>query len=95
MPKQWFGRVGVALSLVQVIYSYRRSRLPRKGRALQLLPRILLLTWQMFRPFPQRSEPWFVGGQMLGLALTILARTDCPHPLDGRAPRAWRGGIAA
>jgi hypothetical protein len=74
MPKQWLGRVSVALSLVRAIYSYRRSQLPQRVRALQLLTRILLLTRQMFRPSPRSSEAWFVGGQMLGLALTILER---------------------
>ena len=72
MPKQWLGRVSVALSLVRAIYSYRRSQLPQRLRALQLLPRILWLTQQMLRPSPLSSEAWFVGGPMLGLALTIL-----------------------
>jgi hypothetical protein len=52
MPKQWLGRVSVALSLVRAIYSYRRSQLPQRLRALQLLPRILWLTRRMFRPSP-------------------------------------------
>jgi hypothetical protein len=72
MPKQWLGRVSVALSLVRAIYSYRRSQLPQRLRALQLLTWILWLTQQMFRPSPRSSEAWFVSGQMLGLALTIL-----------------------
>jgi hypothetical protein len=74
MFKQWLGRVSVALSLVRAIYSYRRSQLPQRLRALRLLTWIVWLTRQPFRPSPLSSEAWFVGGQMLGLALTILER---------------------
>ena len=90
MPKQWLGRVGVALSLVRAIDSYRRSQLPQRVRALQLVTQLFLLTWQMFRPFPHRSEAWFVGGQMLGLALTILE-----HRYPSRRPLVTRVGLLA
>jgi hypothetical protein len=52
MSKQWLGRVSVALSLVRAIYSYRRSQLPQRLRALQLLTWILWLRRQMFHPSP-------------------------------------------
>ena len=90
MPKQWVGRVSVALSLVRVIYSYRRSQLSQRLRALQLLPQILWLTRQMFRPSPRSSEAWFVGGQMLGLALTILE-----HRYPSQRPLVTRVGLLA
>ena len=90
MPKQWLERVSVALSLVQAIHAYRRSQLPQRLRALQLLPRILWLTQQMFRPSPLSSEAWFVGGQMLGLALTILE-----HRYPAQRPLVTRVGLLA
>jgi hypothetical protein len=57
---------------------------------LQLLTRILLRTRQMLRPSPLGSEAWFVGGQMLGLALTILE-----HRYPSQRPLVTRVGLLA
>jgi hypothetical protein len=91
MSKQWLGRVSVALSLVRAIYSYRRSQLPQRLRALQLLTWILWLRRQMFHPSPP---------ELRGVVCWWPDARPCPDhsqaPLSvaaspgdaGRAPRA-------
>src|SRR5438067_13670384 len=76
MRRQWLRNVSLVLSLVQVILSYRFSRLPRWARVLWLLlvqlPAFAVGTVRASRPSSPRAEWWFVGGQMLSITLAIL-----------------------
>jgi hypothetical protein len=76
MHRQWLRHVSLILSLVQVILSYRFSRLPRWARVVRLLlvqlPAFFVSAVRAFRPTSLRSEWWYVGSQMLTITLTIL-----------------------
>jgi hypothetical protein len=76
MRSQWLRNVSLVLSLVQVILSYRFSRLPRWARVLRLLfvqlPAFVAGAVRASRPTSLRSEWWYVGGQMLSITLAIL-----------------------
>jgi hypothetical protein len=76
MRRQWLRNVSLVLSLVQVILSYRFSRLPHWARVLRLLfvqlPAFVVGAVRASRPTSLRSEWWHVGGQILTITLVIL-----------------------
>lgn len=99
MRSQWLRNVSLVLSLVQVILSYRFSRLPRWARVLRLLlvqlPAFVAGAVRASRPTSLRSEWWYVGGQMLSMTLAILwHRYPSRRPLlRSIAFLAFLGGI--
>jgi len=78
MRDRWVRDASVALSLVQVIVSYRYARLTRRGRLVRLLllhiPAHAFLAVRARQPSSRRRLWWHVGEQLLGLTLTILGQ---------------------